>query len=279
MPDTRLVYLVWAPLGVGELERFLVAHAAHDPGRPHRLTVILNGFASPQDAASHRALLREVEHDVLIPRGPVQDLAAYAAAARLTREPIACFVNSYSRPLADGWLELLCGPLAQAGVGAVSATATYESHLTTITRRGVPRSAREAVDLARHAVFFEPFPSPSLRTNAFALDPRHFRPRRVSSKFLAHAYESGRFGLTAQLRARGLRPLVAGRDGRTYEVEGWPESATFRAGGQRNLLVADNRTEDWRRATPDRQRELTFMAWGPLASAAGWTPQTSPSPS
>jgi hypothetical protein len=59
-----------------------------------------------------------------------------------------------------------------------------------------------------------------------------------------------------------LRPVVAGRDGRVFDVPGWPRSATFRAGDQANLLVADNRTDDWERATPERRAELTRMAWG-----------------
>jgi len=265
MPDTRLVHLAWAPLGVEALERFLAAYAGHDPGRPHRLTVILNGFDSPAAAAGHRALLRDVDHDVLVPRRPLQDLAAYVAAARGMQEPVACFVNSYARPLADGWLELLCAPLERSDVGLTGATGTYESHLASVARGGALRSPRVAADLVRHAPFFAPFPAPSVRTGVFALDPRLLAaaaPRRMRSKFAAHAFESGRRGLTARVLGAGLRPVVAGRDGRAYEIPEWPDSATFRSGGQRNLLVADNRTDDWERADPERRRELTLMAWG-----------------
>jgi hypothetical protein len=264
MPETQLVHLVWAPLGIEPLERFLAAYAGHDPGRPHRLTVILNGFASPAAAAPHRALLREVDHDVLVPRRPLQDLAAYAAAARRMQGPVACFANSYARPLVDGWLELLCDPLEGPEVGLAGTTGTYESHLASVARGGL-RSPRVAADLVRHAPFFAPFPAPSVRTGVFAIDPRRLAaaaPRRMRSKFAAHAFESGRRGLTARVRRAGLRPVVAGRDGRAYEIAEWPDSATFRAGGQRNLLVADNRTDEWERADSALRRELTLMAWG-----------------
>jgi len=257
------VHLVWAPLGTAPLQRFLAAYGERDAGRAHRLTVVLNGFASRAQAAAHERLLAEVEHDALLLERPVQDLLAYRAAAVATSEPVACFVNSFSRPLVDGWLERLCAPLARRGVGAVGATATYESHLSSIE----PRSPRAIADLARHALVFPRFPNPSLRTNAFAIAPARYvdlAPRRLHSKFAAHAFESGRRGLTAQLRRRRLRPLVAGRDGRTYEIADWPRSATFRAGGQANLLVADNRTDDWANADPARRDELTRMAWGTI---------------
>jgi hypothetical protein len=262
---TRLVHLVWAPLGTAPLERFLAAYAARDAGRAHALTAVMNGFSSRAAAAAHERLLAEVPHDALWLERPVQDLAAYAVAARRTAEPVVAFVNSFSRPLADGWLELLCAPLADPDVGAVSASASYESHLTSLLARGRPRSARAAADLVRHAALFPRFPDPSLRTNALAIAPALFAglaPRRLGSKFAAHAFESGRRGLTAQLRRRGLRPVVAGRDGRVFDIADWSRSATFRAGGQANLLVADNRTDDWERATSEQRARLTRMAWG-----------------
>src|SRR5205807_10527908 len=112
---------------------------------------------------------------------------------------------------------------------------------------------------------FRPFPSASVRTKAFALPREHYvrlAPRRLRSRFAAHAFESGRWGLTARLRRMGLRPLVIGRDGRCYEVPEWPASATFRSGEQENLLVADNRTDEWASASPRERRELARMAWG-----------------
>jgi len=266
--DTRLVHLVWAPYGVALLERFLAAYSACDAGRAHRLTVVLNGFASRAQARPYEAALGSVDHDVLFLDAPRQDVAAYRAAALAARERIVCFANSYARPLADGWLELLCAPLERAGVGVAGATGSYESHLSSVARQRA-RSPRVAVDVARHALVFPRFPNPTIRTNAFALERERYArlaPARVRSKFAAHAFESGRWGLTARLRRRRLRPLVAGRDGRTFEVEEWPASATFRRDGQRNLLVADNRTDEWEQADPQRRRELTEMAWGPCTS-------------
>jgi hypothetical protein len=53
-----------------------------------------------------------------------------------------------------------------------------------------------------------------------------------------------------------------GRDGVAHPPERWPESATFRAGGQANLLVADNRTRQYDRAEGAERRALAEAAWG-----------------
>ncbi len=66
-------------------------------------------------------------------------------------------------------------------------------------------------------------------------------------KRATYLLESGPHSVTHQVQARGLSAVVVGRDGRAYDVEEWPHSATYRAGGQANLLVADNRTGDWER--------------------------------
>jgi hypothetical protein len=68
--------------------------------------------------------------------------------------------------------------------------------------------------------------------------------------------------MTRQLWARGLQTLVVGRDRRALPPQRWAESATFRSGGQANLLVADNRTRQWDAADPAERAHLSRLAWG-----------------
>jgi hypothetical protein len=56
--------------------------------------------------------------------------------------------------------------------------------------------------------------------------------------------------------------LVVGRDGVAYPTERWRESATYRSGGQANLLIADNRTRQYETASPRRRLKLEQMTWG-----------------
>jgi len=240
-----LVHLIWAPLGLKPLERFLASYGAHEAGAEHRLLFVLNGFEGDTPPALPGETLR-LER-------PLLDLAAYRRAAAHCRAERLVFVNSYAVVLADGWLGKLDSALD--GGGMVGCSGSWESALS-----AAPRPLRAF----RRA--FPPFPNPHLRTNGFGLSrelAEQLDWTEPASKRAALRLEAGRGSLTRQVLARGLPVCVVGRDGACYEPERWPESATFRAGGQRNLLVGDNRTEQWRRADPVRRGQLEAMAWGP----------------
>ena len=116
-----------------------------------------------------------------------------------------------------------------------------------------------------YAASFEPFPARHVRTNAFMLRRELMLGLRlppILSKHDAHRFESGREGLTSQVLGAGLRALVVGRDGRAYEPEQWHLSETLWQGEQRNLLVADNQTNDYARGTAPRRVFLSRVAWG-----------------
>jgi hypothetical protein len=72
--------------------------------------------------------------------------------------------------------------------------------------------------------------------------------------------EGGSGNLTRQVQERGLRALVVGRGG-VYPSEHWRGSATFRSGGQSNLLLSDNRTRHYAEAGPLVRRGLAWLAW------------------
>jgi hypothetical protein len=251
--EVALSYLVWAPLGTGPCERFLAAHARHPPGVDHRLVVILNGFDDATTLAEHRALFAAVEHDELLLRRPLHDLGAYRLAAAQTPGDTLAFVNSYAEPLADGWLARLLDALAEAGVGMVGATGSFESAFS-----AAPRPLKPLRALA-----FPSAPNPHLRTNAFALRREVLERlawRSPRTKGAALRLESGRRGLSRQVVGMGLELRVVGRDG-SYDVPAWPDSATFRSGDQEQLLVADNRTHQYAQADYAERARLAAMAW------------------
>ena len=92
---------------------------------------------------------------------------------------------------------------------------------------------------------FPSFPNPHIRSNGFAIRRRRLLKLDLAvirSKEDANLFESGRNGLTAQIRLAGLKALVVGRDGVGYEIPDWSRSGTFRLGDQSNLLIEDNQT-------------------------------------
>ena len=84
----------------------------------------------------------------------------------------------------------------------------------------------------------------------------------LRTKMQAMRFESGKDNLTRQIRLSGLKALVVGRDGKGYEQENWYDSETYKSGEQSNLLVADNRTEQYAMADAETRKAWTKTAWG-----------------
>jgi hypothetical protein len=293
-----LVHLVWAPLGPAPLREFLRSYHAHPAGIAHELIVVLNG-AEPSDAgrsstggyggrkptdasggssgskpeagsgggalrASLLAELSATKYRLIELERPALDLPAYGAAARLIEHERLCFLNSYSTILADGWLTQLARALEDPGVGVAGATGSWESQAEWIRGKLMYWPYQLAL-LQRARRDYPRFPNPHIRTTAFAINRLlllEMGLERAADKRATYLLESGWHSMTNQIIERDLRPVVVGRNGRAYDIEDWAHSGTYRVGGQENLLVADNRTGDWERASPRLRRRLSRDAWG-----------------
>jgi hypothetical protein len=258
-----LVHLVWGPLGPRPLREFLRSYRDHTAGAEHELVIVLNG-ASEVDRAALLAELTDTKHRLIELEHPVLDLPAYGLAARQLQHRRLCCLNSYSTILADGWLGQLAHALNDPAVGVAGATGSWESQAEWI--RGKARYwLYQLAQLRRAREDYPRFPNPHIRTTAFMLDRQlllEMGLERAADKRATYLLESGRDSLTRRILGKELRPVVVGRDGRAYDIEEWPRSATYRAGGQENLLVADNRTRDWEHASPRLRKRLSRDAWG-----------------
>jgi hypothetical protein len=288
MSNICVVHLVRAENGLDSFAGFMRSYREYPAGIAHELLLLCKGFGSAsQLPADYGALLHGVQFRLMFVSDEGFDIGPYFAAARAHESRYFCFLNSFSRLLDAGWLAKLSAPAGEAGVGVVSATGSYESHYTNLARElraatyfrraassvmrreGGPPVVRDYLskrqELRESRAAFDPFPNHHVRTNAFVIERRVMLDLKVDAirdKMDAAAFESGKTGLTRQLSAKGLRALVVGRDGAVYEKERWRESHTFRSGGQRNLLVADNRTRQYAEADAPARKFLEQCAWG-----------------
>lgn len=112
---------------------------------------------------------------------------------------------------------------------------------------------------------FPAFPNPHIRTNVFMVRRGDLLEHGFPSgktKIDCCRFESGKDGLTAYLRRRGLRPLLVGADGKGYELHEWPDSCCFRSGAQHNLLAVDNQTRTYAAVSEEEKESLRIMTWG-----------------
>lgn len=271
MKPIGVVHLVWVPAGLAPLERFLASYQAHPGGIAHDLLVIFNGQRGAWELAPFEALLKDVPHIPLLNYPATQDLTAYHRAARCATQSTLCFLNSYTELRDADWLAKLYAQHEREGVGVVGASGSWESFVPPLTHerrrlaeRGLFGRARGHLRLLSQCARYPAFPNPHIRTNGFLisrdllLQLKGMTPR---SKAEAWRFENFRHNMTRQIQARGLRPLVVGKDGAGYEIDDWPRSNTYRQGDQSNLLLTDNRTQDYDEATNAERCSFWIWAW------------------
>jgi len=296
---TAVVHLVRHANGPEPVEAFLASYERHDAGHDHDLVLLCKGFPDTESLAPLRRRGRALRAHEIVVSDDGLDVTAYLAAARTLPHRRLCFLNSYATILVPRWLALLSGALDAPGAGVAGATGSWGSHRsfalsllrlpngygdTLGDRRAmapafrsvgtapqigrVRRLWKAALDLPREIAGHPGFPAPHVRTNAFVIERElllALRGGRVGTKSAAYRFEGGTRGLTGQLRARGLAPLLVGRDGAALMYEAWPDAELFWQGTQRDLLVADNQTRAYEHGDSAVREALSRYAWGPRA--------------
>lgn len=259
-------------------EAFIRSYKAHAAGADHDLLIIMKGFRASHELNEYQRVLDGLSYTSLRVSDRGFDIAPYSAAAKRFDYRYFCFLNSFSTVLEQDWLAKMYGYVRCEKVGVVGATGSYQSAYSSYSRildaqpttgrlalERMVRNGKRRWELSRIRSYFDPFPNYHVRTNAFLISRSVMLKLQVNAlrtKMDVLRFESGKRGLTRQICDMGLDPLVVGRDGRAYMKEAWYESHTFRSGDQRNLLVADNRTNEYMHADSDTQRFLSEITWG-----------------
>ncbi len=112
---------------------------------------------------------------------------------------------------------------------------------------------------------FRRFPNAHIRSNGFIIDRKvllEFYPEIPATKKAAYAFESGRMSLSSRIMDSGLKLSLVDRHGKTYAVDEWAKSRTFRLGKQENLMLADNQTRNFENFSEAEKATLTMLTWG-----------------
>lgn len=298
---TAVVHLVREGNGFEPFAAFMASYERCHAGVEHELVLLFKGFGEPGESAPYLERAADCAPLKLDVSDAGPDLAAYVAAAGALDHQRLCFVNSFSEVLVPGWLGLLDEALSVGSTGAAGATGSWASHLSYGLLqlgwpgvyadafggwRGARRASRElpgtsaqrglaawlltlqSTALAAPAISL--FPNPHLRTNAFLIGRETLRALRagsLSTKAAAHRLESGRAGITAQLRALGRPAAVVDRHGVARGEADWAAGNVFWQGDQEDLLVSDNQTRLYAEATLRQRDALARVAWGVDARA------------
>lgn len=272
-----VVHLIWGPCGIETFNLFLQSYIKNPGGLEHELILVFNGFSSEKETSEYKLLLGDLRYSSIFIEDKEFDIGAYFVAAKAFDYEYYCFLNSYSVILDRDWLSKMYRYVSQSNVGLVGATASWESlysdfiNIHRFSSLNVPIYRkiirRSCLNRLRHLYFYPPFPNYHIRTNAFMIKNKILNKithNVMRSKIETSRFENGRISLTSQILKMNLDALVVGRDGKAYKKEDWRKSNTFWSNNQENLLISDNQTNKYSKASNDEKINLSRLAWGDM---------------
>jgi hypothetical protein len=281
--SVAVVHLVWIPYGSGHLKTFLASYKNHPASFDHDLIILFNGVSSETELNEYHKILNsyQVKYSFFwLDQG--QDIEAYTWIANKLDYRYILFLNTFTEFLADNWLATLMNAIKMENVAIVGATGSWQSHYSSVFKdhsfKWEPaKSFRE--NFRKYKLFiktvfywsfiFPAFPNPHIRTSSFLVERNlflGFTGKKIKSKFDAYIFESGKKGISYILKKKGMKLLIVGKRGEVYPDKLWNNSNTFWAGEQQNLLIADNQTRLYDKASPKEKRRLNLAAWGQVQS-------------
>ena len=144
------------------------------------------------------------------------------------------------------------------------ATASWESRQIIVPLRNLRTWLRYRLHNRR----WPPFPNPHIRSTGFLLARESMLRLSlppIRNKNDAYGFESGFHSMTRQIQAWNLKAVLVDRDGSAFEPPDWAQTQTFRSGNQHQLLITDNRTQEYQAADSATKHEWSRMAWGESA--------------
>jgi hypothetical protein len=269
-----VVHLVRKKNELAVFERFINSYKFFDAGIDHDLIIIYKGFKAEFDIFPYEEKIIDTKHKIYKCSDIGYDLKAYSSCFKKFKNNYEyfCFLNSFSELNGENWLRKLWMPFNDKGVGLVGATGSYGTMVpkyqapssNLATWKKVLRPILLPLLIRFKELSFDGFPNPHIRTNGFIISTAIFNKIKFPlffRKLEAYKFESGRFGLTNQVKLLGLKCVIVGNNGNSYSENNWPESEIFWSSKQENLLIKDNQTNYYENADNATKKKLTISAW------------------
>jgi hypothetical protein len=276
LSDICVVHLVRKKNGLEPFRHFLTSYLENPAGVDHDLLILYKGFYRKADIGPYEKLLEDVPHSFLMVADFGFDLRPYFIAAEKYNNQYFCFLNSFSIILDKDWLLKFYQHISQPGIGLVGATGSWGSIRPSWLgykkqKENVPLWKKLLRPLVWKTIkkylekYIDDFPNYHIRTNGFMIERTtmlNIKHGMVLTKMQALLLESGKRGITNQVKQIGLRSILVGKNGECYDKHEWNVSNTFWRGTQDNLLISDNQTRKFDAENPEEKRELELFAWG-----------------
>jgi hypothetical protein len=269
-----VIHLVREENGELPIQDFIESYKKFSSGLPHEVVFIMKDYSNFEVLRTHKRLLDSICSEIIvIDQNIGRDIGAYFFAIENLNYDYFCFLNSFTIISHGNWLKHLFEPLLSPEVGIVGFSGSYESIASSSLLKfffNPEKSKRynffDIKTFFRTLKHYPLYPNPHIRTNGFIASRRLLLsvvwPNDFYEKEPLHQFESGRTGLSSQIKKRGLSLVLVDKSGNRYPDKFWRGMKGFRIKLQEDLLFSDNRTLEFLKASKEERKWLSLTSWG-----------------
>ena len=277
--NITVFYNLWLPYDILPFKSFLTSYNSYNAGISHQLIIIFKD-CKEKDITPYLALLTHYS----IPFKSIYfnggyDIDAYFFAANSFEADYLFFFNTNSVIQTNNWLlKMYKAIVGKPKIGICSATGSWMSYRSAVfTQNSWKYNSEQSLiinfrkykllfkALLYYPFLFKAFPNPHIRTNAFMIKRElllkvNFKP--IKTKMQAYLFESVRRSISNQIIDLGYEIRIVDKNGISIAVKEWSDTEIFWNKTQKDLMVSDNQTEKYIKATNDEKNLYTRLAWG-----------------
>ena len=265
-----VVYLAYEPYGIEYLERFIDNYKKFNSGYDHDFVICFKQFQN-NDLIKEWEKKIDIDYIKFDDSGQKDDfdIGSYYRIADKYINRCILFLNTHTRPNVDNWLKIFTNHYSEKKI--IAATASYaslSSQFLTFYYKEHTKFQQFRWGL-KHLFNVKLFPNPHIRTTGFFIKARdllslNFNRNKFIKKIETYYFEVGKKGLTNTSIKNGFELLLVNSENKAFGLNDWTKSQTFFLGKQEKLILIDNRSEEYSKASLEMQKKMTKSSWGNL---------------
>ena len=239
-----VVYLISAYDNRENLKQFINNYLKFDAGSKHELVICFKNF-DKQDDIFKIGELKLINYTEFLDNNKFNDYdwGSYRRISKKYYDKIIFFMNCHCRPLVNNWLRHFKNNYTEKTL--LGPAGSYESMVNSALKGKHSKSKIKSIFYAiSNLVDFPLFPNPHIRSNCFMISASNFLDLKLN-KFYKYKKkgtwinESGRMGMTNQLKRKKFNIYVINSDGNKFKENEWQKSDTYALNKQSKLIIED----------------------------------------
>ena len=244
---------------------FLKNYKNFESGHPHELLICFK-LLNEEKLMIFRKLLTNITHIEYIDDCTNNDfdLGSYSRVALSYSSRLTFFLNSYSYPICDNWLNIIIKNYEENSILATSAS--YESLLSSIKLKKFYKILNYFIKLFQYQKLFYPFPNPHIRTTGFLIKGSEYLKfmsnKLIKSKIDVWKIESGKYSLTNYFKSLNYNIFIINSDGEKFLEKDWKISQTYNYSDQNKSIISDRHIRKYHNLSTVEKLRFQNDTWG-----------------